>query len=262
MGHTYRMATMADFDSHFTLYTAEGVEHFGYVERMASIFFPRVPDHARVVLQGFSPIDEGRALFEGAGYKPTRESLLMYVEFDGPPRAPVWPDGFHLRTIAGGLTLRELVEVKEEAFRDHRGSVNQPIESAMKMWEHLIENNRRIYDPELFVVLCHDSVPAGELIMWTESEEDAGKAYVQSLGVLPGYRRRGLGEQLLYHAFTEAYRREKTAVGLSVDGSSLTGADGLYRRAGMHVFRTFTALEKEIRSGEEISNQSLPLSES
>jgi mycothiol synthase len=232
-----------------------GSELLDRAEAMARVFYPRVPDHARIVLQGFSPVDEGRALFAGAGYTATRESLLMKIDFDGPPPAPVWPDGFRLRTIADGLTLREVVEVKEEAFRDHRGSVDQPIESALKTWEHVVESNRRVYDPELFVVLCHGDTPAGELVVWTESEEDADKAYVQSLGVLPAFRRRGLGEQLLYHAFTEAYRRGKTAVGLNVDGSSLTGADRLYRRAGMHVFRTFTALEKEIRPGDEISNQ-------
>ena len=44
---------------------------------------------------------------------------------------------------------------------------------------------------------------------------------------------------------------------ITIDAENLTGALRLYEKAGMHVHQQFDIYEKEIRSGKEISVQSL-----
>ena len=71
--------------------------------------------------------------------------------------------------------------------------------------------------------------------MGDSGEPDHG--YVHILGVRRAWRRRGLGEALLRHAFREFWQRGVSTVSLDVDGEDTTGAIRLYERVGMHVDR-------------------------
>ncbi len=224
-------------------------------DRLADRLVNECPPDARVVLQAFSMATDGRSLLADRGYSETRESHIMQIDFDGAPQEPIWPEGFAVRSLENGVPLVSLLQTVQACFRDHRGSVDEPIEAVVERWEHLITSNKSVYDPSLFCLLEHNGTPVGEIIMWTGSEEDDQKAFVQSLGVLPAYRRRGLGKSLLQYGFSRAFELGKHSVSLNVDASSLTGADRLYRSAGMYPFRVFTAFERELRPGTEISNQ-------
>jgi len=90
-----------------------------------------------------------------------------------------------------------------------------------------------------------------------QSYDNPEVGYISTLGVLRPWRKRGIGLALLSHAFSEFYRRGKRMAGLGVDAESLTGALRLYENAGMHVHQAFERFEKEIRTGKEISVQSL-----
>jgi ribosomal protein S18 acetylase RimI-like enzyme len=81
--------------------------------------------------------------------------------------------------------------------------------------------------------------------------------FVNTLGVRRPWRRRGLGEALLQHAFGEFYRRGRKQVGLGVDASSLTGATRLYEKVGMHVAQQVDLYELELRPGKELGRQAL-----
>jgi ribosomal protein S18 acetylase RimI-like enzyme len=81
--------------------------------------------------------------------------------------------------------------------------------------------------------------------------------WVNTLGVLRPWRRKGVGMALLLHSFNEFYRRGWRKAGLGVDASSLTGATRLYERAGMHVARQYDSYQKELRPGREPSTETL-----
>jgi ribosomal protein S18 acetylase RimI-like enzyme len=78
------------------------------------------------------------------------------------------------------------------------------------------------------------------------------------LGVRRAWRKRGVGLALLQHSFGEFYKRGTRKVGLGVDAQNLTGALKLYEKAGMHVHTAFDLFEKTVRSGREISVESIP----
>jgi ribosomal protein S18 acetylase RimI-like enzyme len=79
------------------------------------------------------------------------------------------------------------------------------------------------------------------------ADHEPGLGWIRILGVLPEYRRRGLGQALLRHSFGEFARRGANAVGLGVDAENPTGAVRVYERAGMRVERTNLLFEKEQR---------------
>ncbi len=62
---------------------------------------------------------------------------------------------------------------------------------------------------------------------------DKPKAYIYAFGVLPEYRRRGYGREILEETLSRLFAEGWTAVGLEVDDDN-TPAQALYRSVGFH----------------------------
>ena len=58
---------------------------------------------------------------------------------------------------------------------------------------------------------------------------------------------------LLKHTFRAFWLRGTKTISLSVGADNLTGADQLYKKAGMHVSRHLMMYEKELRAGKEFA---------
>jgi mycothiol synthase len=99
------------------------------------------------------------------------------------------------------------------------------------------------FDPALwFVVRDGEEIAA---VMRNEPDR-SGAGFVGALGVRKPWRRRGIAQALLQHAFAEFYGRGKRRVALGVDAENPTGATRLYERAGMHVAFEAVAYGKEL----------------
>ncbi|MCA9914345.1 MAG: GNAT family N-acetyltransferase [Anaerolineae bacterium] len=220
----------------------------------SSMLFPLVPVDARVVLQAFGNKAADYQLLEDQGFNRTRQTLIMQIELDQPMPPVAFPQGFQLLTLADHPVLADFVRVIETCFEDHRGHVTEPLQSVVERWEKWIADSDS-YAPELFMLLREGDQDVGALLAWDQSDEDAEKAWVASLGIMPAYRRRGFASLLLRHAFYVFQQRGKKRLGLNVDGSSLTGAHLLYQGVGMHVVQVYNAYEKEIRAGVELTRQ-------
>ena len=90
-----------------------------------------------------------------------------------------------------------------------------------------------------------------------EWDGDPAFAWIDDLGVLRPWRRRGIALALLHQVFVELHQRGRYKVGLGVDGESLTGATRLYEKAGMRVFQQIDAYEKELRPGRDLCTRSV-----
>lgn len=226
-----------------------------WAEERARSFIPEVPPEARVVLRcgTFNTVSDAQALFDAAGYKHVRVFYRMLIAMDAAPPAPVWPDGITVRTLQ--LTDSELhaaFEVSQDTFRDHWGHL--PI--SYDTWLHWVQDNPDV-DPSLWFLAMDGDTIAGYCFCLPKMPEDPGLGWVEELGVRRAYRRRGLGQALLQHAFGEFWRRGTRKVGLGVDATSLTNATRLYERVGMHVSRESWQYEKELRPGIELSTQTV-----
>ena len=113
------------------------------------------------------------------------------------------------------------------------------------------------FDPALWFIAKDGDEVAGICLCRPKSFEFSEAGYVHVLGVRRNWRHRGLGLAFLQHAFSEFYKRGTRSATLGVDAENLTGALGLYEKAGMHVHKQVILYEKEIRAGREISVQSI-----
>jgi mycothiol synthase len=198
---------------------------------------------ANLIGYGSEPDRALRAVYEAAGYRLIRSSLRMEVGLEDELPAPEWPAGFTVRTMRQGEDER-IYEGHMTSFADSWMFNREPLE----IWRHWFIKDAA-FDPSLWFLAEHGDDLAG-IALTRAAENELGLGWVRVLGVMPGYRRRGLGQALLRHTFSEYARRGFDRVGLGVDAENPTGAVGVYERAGMHVARRNLLFEKVVRSGD------------
>ena len=176
-------------------------------------------------------------LLRAQGYKELRRFWHMRIELEQEPPAPQWPDGLSVSRFdpADAAAFHEAYEV---AFADHWQHEPQPFEA----WRRN-SIDRDDFSPELWAVVRDgDQIVAGTILR----PERLGVAWLARLFTRREWRRRGVGEALLYDAFGGFWRLGKPTIGLGVDAQSDTGAQRLYERVGMHVHWGAVVFEKEL----------------
>jgi mycothiol synthase len=166
--------------------------------------------------------ERAACLLRNRGFERIRTFFRMLIDLDAEPPASTWPQGFSVASLAAGEE-RELYQVLEDAFVDHWGHTERTYEVWLRT--HVIEHD------VCFLVRTNGDIAAGALCR----SEQFGMGWVDVLGTRREFRRKGLGDALLRHAFRELYRRGARQVGLGVDAENPTGATRLYERAGMRV---------------------------
>jgi mycothiol synthase len=180
-----------------------------------------------------------RSLLERAGYEPVRTYWRMEMPLKGPPTPPAWPEGVRVRTFDLERDTRAVHTLVEDAFADNERHETQSFEE----WQAFMID-REAFEPGLWFVAEADGKVAGVVLC----PDYASEGWIRQLAVAREWRRRGLGTALLRQAMTEFHRRGRDRIGLVVDSWNRTGAKELYERAGMHVTRHHTRMEKEIRA--------------
>jgi len=214
----------------------------------------QAPEEARVVL--CSSVSEkdaaGLQLIEDHGFREARRFWRMVIDMDSAPAPAPWPEGITVRAFDPETDLPATVQAVRESFRDHWGHVESPFEEELSRWRHWITEDEA-FDPSLWFLAEQGEDIAGIVLCWPKSYEDPQLGWINILGVVRAWRRRGIGRALLRHAFAEFYRRGKSKVGLVVDATSLTGANRVYEMAGMKPVRVSISYEQEIRGGRDLS---------
>jgi ribosomal protein S18 acetylase RimI-like enzyme len=198
---------------------------------------------------------DSKKLFEDLGYQRIRSSYHMLIEMDGPPPSPLWAEGITLKIFNPETDIEAVYKADDEAFSDHFGYVKAPYEEGLARFKHFMMGEG--FDPSLWFLAMDGDEVAGICLCRPKSYDDPEVGYVNILGVRRPWRKHGVGLALLRHSFGEFYRRGTHKVSLGVDAENLTGALRLYEKAGMHVHTAFDQYEKTIRSGREISVESL-----
>lgn len=195
---------------------------------------------ARAMTYVSSLDDTLRGAVEAAGYRPIRASYHMTIAL-GEPVEPAWPEGFQVTTFDPERDETAVHAAVQESFRDHWEHVDRSLDE----WR-TFNVDVPGFDPSFWFVARDDGEVAGFSLCRVHWSGDPEHGYVSTLGVRRPWRKRGLGLALLRHSFAEMKRRGMTRASLDVDAESLTGAVGLYERAGMHVERRFDCYLKEL----------------
>jgi mycothiol synthase len=214
-------------------------------ERRARRFEALADPSARVVIHAGALADEPRAsaLLSSRGYREVRRFELRRVDFASEPPPPRDIEGITIRGFRPE-DAGQLYEAHVEAFADHWGEGTETYEDFR---HHNLDGPD--YDIGLWFVAWDGTELAGYLGAQEKSREDPSRGYVALLGVRRPFRRRGVGEALLLHAFGALHARGRLGVDLHVDADSLTGATGLYAKVGMTAHPRFATWEKELRPG-------------
>ena len=146
--------------------------------------------------------------------------LRMRVALPAGAAAPVWPHGCAVRTFRDD-DASALHALLVHGYRHGGGSV-----APFAAWLPALTGDAE-FDPELVVLAEAAGGLAAASICWTS-------AFVKDLVVHEAWRRRGLGEALLQHAFRTFTDRGARHVDLKVEADN-EGAIRLYERVGMRV---------------------------
>lgn len=227
-------------------------------EERARRAIDRAPAGARVSLRQFVYKQdlEANSLLERSGFALVRLFFRMEAPLDVALPEPAWPEGVSVRTFSPDGDLEPLVRAIRDAFRDHWGHVESSFEEELQSWRHWITEDKE-FDPSLWFLATAGGQIAGVTLCTPKVPGDPGLGYVNTVGVVRPWRRRGVALALLHHAFAEFRSRGKERVALGVDSSSLTGALRLYELAGMHPVRESHMYEKELRPGRDLTTQRL-----
>ena len=217
---------------------------------MARASLESAPPGARVTL-GANAIAGNQAatrLLTMHGFNHVRNFLQMRIDLQAPPPPPLWPSGVSARTFRPRVDDVSLFNATEEAFTDHWGHVPRRFDEDFPLWQERLHSDP-LFDPALYFLAIDDGEIAGFSLCLAPVPGELQAAWVNLLGVRRPWRKRGLGQALLLHSFSEFYRRGVTTIGLGVDAESLTGATRLYEKVGMWVQHTTAVYELELRPG-------------
>jgi len=169
------------------------------------------------------------------GFAPVRRFYQMLISSDSPQipaQSPPLPDGVEIVVARDEAAYRALYDVDCAAFTDHWNFVAHPYDE----WRsEIVESPNR--DPDGMWLLMVDGRPAGICVL-EDSRLSLGEGYVGILGVLSGFRGRGLASLLLQRSFVRDRDRGLSGTRLGVDAENTTGAVGVYEKVGMHAERT------------------------
>ncbi len=223
-------------------FVAPGVAESGalsaYLAAAAEERALRLSGGGRVTVRNYLPAGDQAlaASLAERGYANVRSIYRMEAELSAPPAPPSWPDGVSVRDYRGG----EDEPAAYEAFE--LGSVGmwgRP-GNTFEQWSSLVSGLRG----EMRLALADGGIVGMSITRVPRAAGGAG--LVQSLRVVPEWRRRRLGAALLADAFQACYAAGKRRVTLTVDAASSTGAPELYLRAGMRVTQSYPVFERAL----------------
>jgi ribosomal protein S18 acetylase RimI-like enzyme len=148
-------------------------------------------------------------------------------------------EGLRVEATADPETVHALLT---ETFADHWGIE----ELAFDDWITL-ERSEPGFDPDLWYLASVDDVPAAAMIMSRRSEAN-GALYVQELGTLERFRRRGIASVLLRCAFDVARDNGADRLELLVDSDNPQHAPAVYERAGLTMRHGYNVFRRPLHS--------------
>ncbi len=228
-------------------------------EARAATRLADAPPDAEVGIESYcyTTVDNAIQLLTDFGYTQQRTFYSMFINMQAPPPAAELPPGIVLTSLAErpNTPLRTIHRTQRESFADHFGFVERDWDEAFADWEH--DFLSKDYDPATkFLAFDGDNLVGVSLcIPAVPGEAEFG--WVNQLGVLRPWRRRGLAQALLLHSFGYFYGNGTLRVGLAVDADSLTNATRLYEKVGMQTERATLSWRKVLRPGIDLLRREL-----
>lgn len=198
----------------------------------------------------FMKMESSESFLTGRGFNLSRYYFRMKMDLPADQKKAVLEPGISIENFTKRENLKEIIDCTEDCFVDHWGWWRMPDDELWEDWNHQIKTNP-YHDPELWFLAMDGDKLIGLCLVDSGMNNYPDTAYVDMICVRKEYRKKGIASYLLNLATEELEKRNKKAVAIHVDGSSLTGATRVYERAGFQVDQTRMMFEKVIREGVE-----------
>jgi len=223
-----------------------------WMELEARRVISKAPEDARIVLvNGTSEQDLcTQNHLESHGFDHSRTFHRMRIDFSKPMSEISPPEGIRFRNVVPGKDDSALVTAYQEAFANHYGILEQPFEVELQEWQDLMKEDR--FDLSLWFLAIdktEDNAIVGLCVCHEGARGDSTRGEINDVGVLPAWRRRGIGQAMLSLAFSKLASRGVKGALLTVDTGNKTGAPALYERVGMQSVQANHTYVKELRPG-------------
>jgi mycothiol synthase len=171
------------------------------------------------------------AWFERSGLEQVRCFLRMRRDLAQPIPAVELPPGFELAHSLWEADAALRMELHNEAFMDHWN--HHP--ATFEEWQHWDADPA--YRPELdLLAIAPDGTYAAYARCGIDREENAARGcaegWINVLGTLPQFRRRGLARAMLLAGLTKLQAEGMTVAFLGVDTQNINQAQTLYESVG------------------------------
>jgi len=165
---------------------------------------------------------------------PIRHFWHMQIDLPRGIESTASPDGIVIRGVDPVDDIEAIYAVLVKAFAEDPDYHPEPFER----WAegHVTSPN---YDPTLWLVATDYGT-----IVATATGSAGNDGWVDSLAVLASHRGRGIGHTLLRRSFAGFAGRGLRRVLLNVDAENVTGATGVYERAGMRIVNRWDLWER------------------
>lgn len=173
-------------------------------------------------------IEESHRMYRRVGLEPVRYFTEMLKPLQD--RIPIEPiPGIEVRPFDRSRTP-EVMEVLNESFKDHWGSTMTDLEN----FEHRIDSYGTILDASYIAVASDQVIGLTINGHYPDDEALLGRrdGWIETLGVLREFRKRGIATALLKASFNAFVDRGFTHAALGVDTANPTDAHSLYSGLG------------------------------
>ena len=157
----------------------------------------------------------------------------FHIDLTADLEAPTWSQGVAVRTAAPADDDEAIYRVAQTAFErpEDQGPTFEQLRSHM-IWPEL-------YDPGLwFLATAEDEIVGTSL-----GVKDKAEGWIRQLGVIPGWRGKGIASALLRHSLLAFRERGYQSVGLGMEADN-ENALRLHERVGMHDGRQYDDYRK------------------
>lgn len=225
----------------------EGMDAFlmRILEDRARRFLPALPAGKQAILQrrvSVSPehLDKqaSRAYLDRAGFQLIQHFWQMEITLTAPSLMSGWPAGVAWRHFQRGQDEEATLQVFVEAFREQGPGEVEYVTRVSRL-----AMSDPTLDTSMWYVVTSDKKMVGAAFCETLER----KGWVTLIGVLPAWRRKGIGTGLLQQIFHDFYQRGIRQVGLNVDKKNPDGAISFYQNIGMNAVQHMLIYEKILR---------------
>jgi len=186
------------------------------------------------------------AFLERSGFKFSHRTMDMRISLENVPSNI----GENMKVTIRPVELGEVREIEKLNWLANTCFKDDPLYAPETVEETRFHLSKSLYGWQKYFFAVADDHDVGYVGLAIDdkynAEHEVKTGFVTWIGVLPAYRRRGIGTRLLLHSFSVLKGMGTTSASLDTEDSNPTRAITLYEKVGFRVLQEYVTYDKDI----------------